>query len=287
LLKAKIGIIGGTGLYSIEGITDIEEVEVQTPFGNPSDRIMIGNLGGISIAFLPRHGKGHIFSPTEVPSRANVYALKSLGVERIIAINSAGSLKEGVKPGDLVIPDQIIDRTTRRESTFFNRGVVAHIAFAEPFCPEMSELLFAVAKKIGASVHRGGTFVVIEGPTFSTLAESNLYRSWGTDIIGMTVLPEAKLAREAEMCYASIACVTDYDCWQKQGEKVTVEIILECMNRNISVTKKIIALIVPQLPKGHKCQCTTALAKAIVTNRTQISPIHRKNLKLIIGKYLR
>ncbi len=211
--QAKIGVIGGTGLYDIEGMTDIEEVNIDTPFGKPSDTIVIGKLEGVGIAFLPRHGKGHRILPTELPSRANIYALKSLGVEHIIAIYSAGSFKKEIKPGDLLIPDQLIDRTRSRVSTFFGEGIVAHIPFADPFCPVLSQVLYESAKEAGATVHPKGTFVVMEGPAFSTRAESRLYRSWGADIIGMTALPEAKLAREAEICYAIIGCVTDYDSW--------------------------------------------------------------------------
>src|SRR4030067_648094 len=206
--QAKIGVIGGTGLYNIEGMTDIEEVNIETPFGKPSDSIVVGKLGGVGIAFLPRHGKGHRILPGEVPSRANIYAFKSLGVEHIIAINSCGSFKEEIKPGSLVIPDQTIDRTTGRVSTFFSNGIVAHVPFAEPFCPVLSQAIYQCAVEAGASVRKGGTFVAMEGPAFSTRAESRLYRSWGADIIGMTALPEAQPAREAEICYAVLRCVT-------------------------------------------------------------------------------
>jgi len=284
--QAKIGVIGGTGLYDIEGMTDIEEVEIDTPFGKPSDAIVIGKLGGVGIAFLPRHGKGHRIMPTEVPSRANIYALKSLGVERIIAICSAGSFKEEIKPGDLLIPDQLIDRTRGRVSTFFGEGIVAHIPFAEPFCPALSQVLFVAAKEAGASVHPRGTYMVMEGPAFSTRAESRLYRSWGTDIIGMTPLPEAKLAREAEICYAIIACVSDYDSWHERSQPVTVEVILDTLRRNVDTTKRIIKLAVTRIPEKRDCECATALKTAFVTDPVVMPAEQKQKLKLIIGKYL-
>ena len=223
--QAKIGVIGGTGLYDIEGLTDIEEVNIETPFGKPSDAITIGKLEGISVAFLPRHGRGHRISPTELPVRANIYALKSLGAEHIIAVSSAGSFKQAIKPGHLLIPDQLIDRTRNRVNSFFSDGIVVHIPFAEPFCPVLSQIVYQAAQEAGASVHQGGTYVAMEGPAFSTRAESRLYRSWGADIIGMTALPEAKLAREAEICYAIIGCVTDYDSWQERSQPITIDVI--------------------------------------------------------------
>ncbi len=251
--QAKIAVIGGSGLYKIEGMTGIEEVDINTPFGKPSDVITIGKLEGINVAFLPRHGKGHRISPTEIPVRANIYALKSLGVEWIIAINSVGSFREELKPGDLVIPDQLIDRTRSRINSFFGEGIVAHIPFAEPFCPSLSRILHEAARGVGAGVHSRGTYVVMEGPAFSTRAESKLYRSWGADIIGMTALPEAKLAREAEICYAIIACVTDYDCWMERSEPVTIAVILVCMRENIDTSKDIIKLAVARIPEGRGC----------------------------------
>ncbi|MFC1934097.1 S-methyl-5'-thioadenosine phosphorylase [Chloroflexota bacterium] len=285
--EAKIGVIGGTGLYDIEGMTDIEEVDITTPFGKPSDSIVVGRLEGVGIAFLPRHGKGHRISPTELPARANIYALKSLGVEHIIAINSAGSFKKEVKPGDLLIPDQLIDRTRNRVSTFFGEGIVAHVAFAEPFCPVLSQVLYESARDAGASVHPKGTFVIMEGPAFSTRAESRLYRSWGADLIGMTALPEAKLAREAEICYAVIGCVTDYDSWWEPGKPVTVDIILDTLRKNADTAKKIIKLAVGRIPEERDCGCPTALATAIVTAPERIPPEQKKKLDLLIGKYLR
>lgn len=284
--QARIGVIGGTGLYNIEGMTGIEEVSVDTPFGKPSDSITVGKLQGVGVAFLPRHGRGHTIMPTELPSRANIYALKSLGVEHIIASNSCGSFKDKIKPGELVIPDQVIDRTRGRVSTFFGDGVVGHISFAEPFCPALSDILYHAAKDAGASVHPRGTFIAMEGPAFSTRAESKLYKSWGADIIGMTVLPEAKLAREAEICYASIALVTDYDCWMERSEPVTVDVILACMQANVEMAKNIIKLTVGRIPATRKCECGTALSTAIVTARERITPEQRQKLALIIGRYL-
>ena len=241
----------------------------------------------MGIAFLPRHGKGHRISPTEVPSRANIYALKSLGVEHIIAINSCGSFKEEIKPGHLLIPDQIIDRTRNRVSTFFGDGIVAHIQFADPFCPVLSQILYQSAQEAGATVHKGGTFIAMEGPAFSTRAESRLYRSWGADIIGMTVLPEAKLAREAEICYASIACVTDYDSWHETNEPVSVEAILATMRQNIETAKKIIKLAVGRIPEVRDCDCASALKTAIVTAPELIPAEQKEKLDLLIGKYIR
>jgi len=267
-------------------MSDIEEVEIDTPFGKPSDAIVIGKLEGVGIAFLPRHAKGHRISPTELPSRANIYALKLLGVEYIIASNSAGSFKEEIKPGDLVIPDQIIDRTRRRINSFFGEGIVAHIPFAEPFCPVLSQIVFEAAKQVGASVHQGGTYVAMEGPAFSTRAESRLYRSWGADIIGMTVLPEAKLAREAEICYASIACVSDYDSWHEGREPVTVDVILNILHRNIDTARKIIKLAVARIPGERHCDCAMALKTALVTAPELIPSEQKEKLDLLIGKYL-
>jgi 5'-methylthioadenosine phosphorylase len=284
--QAKIGVIGGTGLYDIEGMTSIEEVDINTPFGKPSDRIVLGRLEGVGIAFLPRHGKGHCISPTELPARANIYALKSLGVEHIIAINSAGSFKKELAPGHLLIPDQIIDRTRGRVSSFFGEGIVAHIPFADPFCPVLSQVLFELAWEVGATVHQGGTYVVMEGPAFSTRAESRLYRSWGADIIGMTALPEAKLAREAEICYAIIGCITDYDSWWHGAEPITIDIIIDTMRRNIDTAKRIIKLAVTKIPDRCNCECSSALKTAIVTAPLAIPISQKEKLDLLINKYL-
>ena len=284
--QAKIGVIGGTGLYDIEGLTDTREVSLDTPFGKPSDSITIGTLEGVNVAFLPRHGRGHRLSPTELPSQANIYALKSLGVEHIIAINSVGSLKQEIGRGHLVIPDQLIDRTRQRVNTFFGNGIVAHIQFADPFCPRMRQVLYQAAKEAGASVHAGGNYVVMEGPAFSTKAESHLHRSWGADVIGMTALPEARLAREAEICYAIIACATDYDVWHETEEPVSVEVILDTMRRNTETAKKIIRLAAGRMPRRLDCQCSTALKGAIVTAPEAMPPAQKKKLGLIIGKYI-
>jgi len=284
--NAKIAVIGGSGLYDIEGLTDIEEVNIDTPFGKPSDSITIGRLEGVGIAFLPRHGKGHQISPTEVPYRANVYALKSLGVEWLISVNAVGSFKLKMKPGHLVIPDQIIDRTHNRVNSFFGEGIVVHIPFAEPFCPILSQILLRVAKETGADVHPKGTYVAMEGPTFSTRAESRLYRSWGADIVGMTALPEARLAREAEICYAIIAGVTDYDSWQEQSQPVTVDVIQNILHQNVDTIKKIVKLAVARIPEERHCDCAKALKDAIATTRKFIPPEQKQKLDLLIGKYL-
>ncbi|MFC1993214.1 S-methyl-5'-thioadenosine phosphorylase [Chloroflexota bacterium] len=285
--QAKIGVIGGSGLYKIEGLVDIEEANLDTPFGKPSDTITTGRLGGVGIAFLPRHGRGHRISPTEVPARANIYALKSLGVERIIAINTVGSFKQEIKPGDLLIPDQLIDRTRNRINSFFGEGIVAHIPFAEPFCPTMSRVVYQAAGEAGATVHQGGTCVVMEGPAFSTKAESRLHRSWGADVIGMTALPEAKLAREAEICYAIIADITDYDSWHEAKEPVTVDAILNIQRQNIDTIKNIIRLAAAQIPEKRDCACARALETAIVTSPKVIPAEQKKKLDLLISKYLR
>jgi len=284
--QAKIGVIGGTGLYDVEGLTGMEEVDINTPFGKPSDSIMVGRLEGVGIAFLPRHGKGHHISPTEIPVRANIYALKSLGVEHIIAINSVGSFKKELEPGHLLIPDQLIDRTRSRVNSFFSDGIVAHVPFADPFCPALSQVLFESAQEAGATVHQGGTYVVMEGPAFSTRAESRLYRSWGADIIGMTALPEAKLAREAEICYAIIGCITDYDSWWQDAEPITIGVIINTMRRNIDTAKRIIKLAVTGIPDRHNCECATALKTAIVTAPPVIPAGQKEKLDLLIGKYL-
>jgi len=285
--EVKIGIIGGSGLYKVEGVTEIEEVKPDTPFGKPSDAIMLGNLEGTRVAFLPRHGKGHRISPSELPSKANIYALKSLGVERIISVGAVGSLNEEIKPQDLVIPDQLIDRTKGRDSTFFTNGIVAHIAFAEPFCPVLSRILFEAATKAGAKVHKGGTYLAMEGPQFSTKAESQLYRSWGADIVGMTALPEAKLAREAEICYARVAIVTDYDCWHPRYESVTTEIILTNLQTGVDTARKVLKLAIPNIPQERNCACATALKNAIATSPEYISDRAKVDLALLIGKYLK
>lgn len=283
----QVGVIGGSGVYEIEGLKHAEEVHVKTPFGDPSDAIIVGTLEGIRVAFLPRHGRGHFISPSELPARANIYALKSLGVQRIISISACGSMKEEIAPLHIVIPDQIFDRTKSRPSTFFGEGVVAHIGFAEPFCPDMREKLLAAAVQAGAMVHKGGTMIVMEGPQFSTKAESRIYRSWGVDVIGMTALPEAKLAREAEMCYATLALVTDYDVWHESEETVTVEMIIQNLLKNAEMAKKIIRLAVPALGAAETCPCPHALETAIITNPAKIPAHTRKKLAFLLDKYLK
>lgn len=287
MIQASIGVIGGSGLYRIEGLTDVEQAEVSTPFGEPSDLITTGTLRGVRVAFVPRHGKGHRISPAEVPARANIYALRSLGVERIISISAVGSLKEDIHPLDLVIPDQIIDRTSSRVNTFFGQGLVAHVGLAEPFCPDLSRLLYQTSRQAGAVAHQGGTCVVIEGPSFSTRAESFLYRSWGASIVGMTAVPEARLAREAEMCYATLAFVTDYDCWHHSEESVTVEMVVANLERSVEVAKNIVKAVVAQIPRQRGCECATALRDAIITSPEQIPAYLKKDLDLLIGKYVK
>jgi 5'-methylthioadenosine phosphorylase len=284
--QARIGVIGGTGLYEIEGMTGIKELDISTPFGDPSDSITVGRLNGVGIAFLPRHGRGHRILPSDIPSRANIYALKTLGVERIIAINSCGSFKTEVAPGHLLIPDQLIDRTKSRPTTFFGEGVVAHISMAEPFCPELSATLLDCAREAGAQVQMGGTYVSMEGPAFSTAAESRLYKSWGADVIGMTIVPEANLAREAEICYASVCAVTDYDAWTDDREAVTIDVILDYMKRNMIMAKQIIKLAVGKIPEKRTCHCPSALKTAIVTAPAIMTLAQKRKFDLLIGKYI-
>jgi 5'-methylthioadenosine phosphorylase len=267
-------------------MTTIEEVRPSTPFGEPSDAIIVGELDGRSIAFLPRHGRGHTISPTEIPSRANIYALKALGVEWIISVSAVGSLKEGIHPLDLVVPDQIIDRTKSRVNSFFDGGLVAHVSFAEPFCPTLSNILYHAALDVGANVHQEGTYIAMEGPLFSTKAESNLYRSWGASIIGMTALPETKLAREAEICYATLACITDYDTWHETEESVTIDMALANLLLNADTAKKIIGLVAARIPEKRECGCAEALQNAIITAPEQIPVRIKEDLELLIGKYI-
>jgi 5'-methylthioadenosine phosphorylase len=283
----KLGIIGGSGIYDMEALTDIQEVKPHTPFGDPSDAIVIGTLSGQRVAFLPRHGRGHRITPTEVNSRANIFALKSLGVERIVSITACGSLREDYAPRHIVIPDQIFDRTRLRPLTFFGGGLVVHISFAEPFCPELSQAVYAAVQATGATVHQGGAFVAVEGPRFSTKAESNAFRQWGMDIIGMTAVPEAQLAREAEICYAAMAHVTDYDVWHATEETVTVEAVIRNLLANATIAKQAIQNLVPTLPAERGCACQDALRDAIITNRDAIPDKVKKDLGLLIGKYVK
>lgn len=284
--RASIAVIGGSGLYEIEGLQDVQMVRLETPFGDPSDEIVLAALGDKRIAFLPRHGRGHRISPSEVNSRANIYALKSLGVERIISVSAVGSMKENLAPLHAVIPDQLFDRTRQRPSTFFGNGLVVHIGFAEPFCPELSELVYQAAVECGATVQKGGTYVCIEGPQFSTKAESRIYRQWGVDVIGMTALPEAKLAREAEICYATLAFVTDYDVWRESEEAVSVEMIVGNLLKNVRLAKRIIKNVVPKIPPQQNCLCATALKNALITDPKRIPQQVKEDLAPIIGRYV-
>ncbi|HEX6477223.1 MAG TPA: S-methyl-5'-thioadenosine phosphorylase [Ktedonobacteraceae bacterium] len=286
---ATIGVIGGSGLYRMEGMTNIEEVALETPFGNPSDVITVGKVEGVSMAFLPRHGRGHRLSPTEIPVRANIWALKSLGVEWVVSISAVGSLREHIAPRDLIIPDQLFDRTKSRVNSFFEGGLVVHVTFADPFCSTLSKLLLESAHELGdVKVHEGGTYVCMEGPLFSTRAESNVYRSWGMDIIGMTALPEAKLAREAELCYATIACATDYDSWHESEEPVTVEMVIGNLSANIVNAQRILRSVAKKIPadrSANTCECPGALASAILTDRSKIPGEVKEKYSLLIGKY--
>ena len=284
--EPKIAFIGGSGLYDIDGLEAREEVKPDTPYGAPSDSIVIGALDGVGVAFLPRHGKGHRFSPTELPYHANIYALKSLGVEQIISISAVGSLKEDVKPLDLLIPDQLIDRTRSRSNTFFGNGIVAHVGFADPFCPALSDVLARSAANQDVKVHKGGTYVVMEGPQFSTRAESELYRSWGASVIGMTALPEAKLAREAGICYATLALVTDYDVWHQTEEEVSVEIVIANLMQNVGTSRRIITDVANRAPKVRECVCESALENAIITSREHIREESKRKLGPLVRRYL-
>lgn len=283
--QAEIGIIGGSGLYDIEGMTDVREVRVPTPFGAPSDAAILGTIGRRRVAFLSRHGRGHRFSPTTINYRANIHALKSLGVRQVISISAVGSMQERIKPGDVVLPDQFLDWTKRRVSTFFDADVVAHVPFGDPVCPRMTPVLEQAGRAVGATIHRGGSYLCMEGPQFSTRAESMLYRSWGISVIGMTNMPEAKLAREAELCYATVALVTDYDCWHEIEEAVSVDAILAILRRNVALAKRLLLEVIPQLGAPAGCACPQALQGAIITNPTAIPAAARKRLQLLAGKY--
>ncbi|MBU0701604.1 S-methyl-5'-thioadenosine phosphorylase [bacterium] len=285
--KVRIGIIGGSGLYQMDGVEDITTMAVDTPFGKPSDELIIGSLNGEKIAFLARHKRGHCIMPTEINFRANIYALKSIGVEWIISISAVGSLREEFQPLDMVIPDQVFDYTKHRISTFFGEGMVAHVGMADPFCPTLSQILLDTATDAGCCVHKGGTYVCIEGPQFSTRAESNAYRQLGFDIIGMTAMPEAKLAREAQICYATLAMVTDYDVWHESTGDVTVEMVIENLNKNVANAKRIINNIISRIPQERgggisgTCGCASALKNAVITNPDIIPDETRKKLALL------
>jgi len=285
-LRAQIGIIGGSGLYSMPGLTDVQEFKQTTPFGDPSDSYFIGNLQGRQIAFLSRHGRGHRISPTELNFRANIYGFKQLGVERILSVSAVGSLKEEHKPTDFIIPDQFFDRTRHRVDTFFGEGVVAHVSLADPTCSEVAGAFAGACRKVGVVGKLGGTYVCMEGPQFSTRAESNVYRSWGADVIGMTNLQEARLAREAEICYATLAMVTDYDCWHEGHEDVTVEQVIAVAKQNAENAVKILREAILAVPTDRKCRCGSALAHAIMTDPAAIPAATRKKLSLLLGRYL-
>ncbi|MDP2044060.1 MAG: S-methyl-5'-thioadenosine phosphorylase [Candidatus Omnitrophota bacterium] len=283
-----IGIIGGSGLYKIEGMQVIKQLRVRTPFGDPSDKFTIGRLEGKEVVFLPRHGVGHCISPSEINYRANIFAMKKLGVERIISVTACGSLKEEMKPLDFVVVDQFVDRTNHgREMSFFDSGIVSHIVFSHPVCGQLCAGIYAAGKSLGLSMHKNGTYINMEGPQFSTLAESRLYRAWGMDVIGMTNMAEARLCREAEICYSSLACITDYDCWHPEHECVTLEMVISNLQKNIENAKKIISKTISQLPPQRACSCQSALKFAIVTDKKLIPKRVKKDLDIIIGKYVK
>lgn len=285
---SRIGIIGGSGLYKIEGITKVKEIAVDTPFGKPSGKFVLGILEGKEVVFVPRHDLGHRLSPSHINYRANIYAMKKLGVERIISVTACGSLKEELKPLDFVVVDQFVDRTNyARDMSFFQEGIVAHIEFSHPVCSQMGELMYAAGKKLGLRIHDRGTYINMEGPAFSTLAESNLYRSWGMDVIGMTNFAEAKLAREAEICYSTLAAVTDYDCWYPGHESVSIEMIINNLHKNVENAKHILSMVIEGISEQRTCACKDALKHAIITDKKMISKKIQRDLKIIIGKYIK
>lgn len=287
MAQPVIGVIGGSGLYEIDGLNNVMEVRVKTPFGDPSDLLVTGELHGVKLVFLPRHGRGHRLLPTEIPFRANIHALKQLGVERIISVSAVGSMKEEIVPGHIVIPDQFFDRTLgQRPMTFFGEGIAGHVQFADPICKDLAAVLYESAVAAGATAHRGGTYICIEGPQFSTRAESLIYRSWGVDVIGMTNINEARLAREAEICYGTIALATDYDCWHEQHEDVSIEAIIAIIQQNVAVARKIIATAAARLGAERSCSCPDALKYAIMTDKSLIPAATKEKLSVIMGKYL-
>ena len=282
-----VGVIGGSGLYNIEGLTDVESVAVETPWGDPSDELIVGKLGDTKMVFLPRHGRGHKIMPTEINYRANIFAMKKMGVEWIISVSAVGSMKEHIAPGQVVIPSQFYDHTKTRTSTFFGNGIVAHVSMADPVCQPLSEDLYEVCIKLGATVHKGGTYLCMEGPQFSSRAESNIYRSWGVDVIGMTNATEAKLAREAEICYASLSMATDYDCWHEGHDDVTVEDLIETLTNNVDLAKGIIIRVVPEIDETRKCPCCDALQNAIITPAEVITQETKDRLGILIERYIK
>jgi 5'-methylthioadenosine phosphorylase len=280
-----IGVIGGSGLYDIEGLTDIERVKLSTPYGEPSDEYVVGRLGDARAVFLPRHGRGHRILPHEINFRANVWGMKKLGVEWILSVSAVGSLKEEIRPGDIVVPDQFIDRTKAREASFFGDGVAGHVGFGDPICSDLAAHVYAAAKHAGARVHQGGTYVVMEGPMFSTRAESNLYRSWGASVIGMTNLPEAKLAREAEICYSTIALSTDYDCWHETEEDVSVDAVVAIIKQNVALARQIVKGAIERIPERRACGCMSAAEHAIMTTPEAMPANAKERLGIIMNKY--
>ena len=281
-----VAVLGGSGLYDLDGLTDVSEERVRTPFGDPSDAIVVGRLGEVRMLFLPRHGRGHLVNPSEINYRANLWALKSLGAELCISISAVGSMREEIPPGDLVIVDQFIDRTLTRPRTFFDHGIVAHVEMADPVCPVLAGVLYDAAKAAGARVHKGGAYVCIEGPQFSTRAESLLFRSWGATVIGMTNLPEARLAREAELCYATVALSTDYDCWHQTEASVTVTNVVEVLNKNVAMAREVVRRAAGTVPAERKCSCPHALDHAILSDRSRISAEARARLEPIVARVL-
>lgn len=281
-----VGIIGGSGLYEMEGLTEVETVSVDTPWGKPSDELAVGKIGDVRLVFLPRHGKGHKLMPSEINYRANIYALKKVGVERIISVSAVGSMKMEIAPGDVVIPSQLYDHTKSRASTFFGDGIAAHVSMADPVCPVLSRALYESSEATGARVHKDATYICMEGPQFSSRVESNIYRKWGVDIIGMTNMPEAKLAREAEICYSTLALTTDYDCWHDDHADVSVEDVIETLMKNVELAKGVIAEVLPRLSDNRECNCPNALENAIITSRDAISDEVKQRLKLIIERYI-
>ena len=283
--ESAIGIIGGSGLYELEGLTDVRWKRVRTPFGDPSDEYCVGLFEGRRVIFLPRHGRGHRLTPSELNYRANVWGFKSLGAEWVVSVSAVGSMKEGIHPLDLVIPDQFFDHTRRRVASFFGDGIVAHVGMAEPVCPDLADLLEKAARATGAAVHRGGTYICIEGPQFSTQAESRIYRGWGVDVIGMTNMPEAKLAREAELCYATLALVTDYDVWHDSHATVSVETVIENLLRNVATAKGVLRRLIPSVTGARTCPCPSLLKSAVITQPAAFPPATRRRLDLLIGHY--
>jgi 5'-methylthioadenosine phosphorylase len=287
MTEKVVGVIGGSGLYEMEGLEDVQTVSLKTPFGNPSDAYLVGRLEGVKVVFLPRHGKGHRIQPSSLNFRANIFGMKKLGVQWIIGVSAVGSMKESIHPGEMVVPNQFIDQTKGRPNTFFDDGIVGHISFADPVCPTLSQILYEAGKEAGATVHKDGTYICIEGPQFSTRAESRLYRTWGVDIIGMTNLPEARLAREAEICYSTIAFATDYDCWHEAAGDVSIGDVLRILAESTKTAKSAIRQAIKHLPEKRECLCANALEYALITGKKFIPQKTKKDLEPIIGKYIK